>query len=287
MYIGATLDEVREAIRTGKIRHAVRPRNPDVFESYDVRVNPPKGAGTRWLAGRRDYYYVGGYCRRRGDDEALTGPLASQLLPRWWHGGPGTKLVVGFRIKKDETWVLTPVVVTRPATPRTTIYRGGKYIAVDQRMTAPKIRDIFMEAFERAEGHIRWNSPLYVWPAGILDTRTSNAVNKTVVAWYKAIRERRERRELGRATSTKDRVAPVIERYRANLKRRATQHANLMAELRAVPKGALHPSFPGGSNYVASIARLDATRRESERNKKKKKRNNATNHNPRPKKRAA
>jgi hypothetical protein len=279
MYIGATLDEVRDAIRTGKIRNAVRPRNPDVFETYDVRVDPPRGAGTRWLAGMRDP----GPGRREG--EALTGPLASKLVPRWWRGGPGTKLVVGFRIETNATWSLTPVVVTRPATPRTSIYRGTGYkrIPIDERMTGAKIRNIFMEAFHRAEGYIRWNSPLYVWPAGILDTRTSNAANKTVGALYKAVRERRE------LVKTKDRVAPVIERYRANLIRRTTQrttrHANLMAELRAVPKGALHPSFPGGSNYVASIARLEAIRREFERNKKKRKRANATNRNPRPKKR--
>lgn len=53
----------------------------------------------------------------------------------------------------------------------------------------------------------------------------------------------------------------VVRRYQANLRARRAKYARVMNELRAVPRGALHPAFPGGSNYTASIARLEATQR--------------------------
>lgn len=306
-YIGATLKEVRDAIRTGKIRPAgVSPVKQ--VEQLDMR-----GAGTK----------------------RLTEALANRLLPRWWNGGPGTKLVVGYVHSKFN---LIPLVVTRPAhvLVHSLPARNGA------RVTMPTIHKIFVNLlrdrirdtnfcdiisnhrtgylspmhfstlknfrlnYDQAysnnyattnnnndayndddfyvatgmgdinnnwidhvgrtgqnkrhrvrilptigrDGYPHIATRFFVWPAGILDNRTSNATNKIM----HAIECNSQRRAA---------VPPVIARYVKNLRARRARKATLMAELRAVPRGVLHPSFPGGSNYVASIARLEALRREN------------------------
>ncbi len=121
-----------------------------------------------------------------------------------------------------------------------------------------------------------YNSKLYVWPAGIVaNQRISNGTNilHTVKAkqnslrwkalWYNPSRwQKYPDIDASERKPHNAYVIPILNAYRRKVRNAKARHANVMAELRAMPPGARHPSFPGGANYHASIKRLEAMARE-------------------------
>jgi hypothetical protein len=275
-YIGATLEEVRRAIQEGRLQYA-----KDRMYTWFMDV---RGAGTLRLTHR----------------------LARNLIARWWKGGPGTQVVVGFvhpdvysnsfPTRQNLTKVnLVTVAVTRPK--------------ITPKMLTEPIEDIFRRAlwwesqkhnhsvFFSQFGVPRWNwswntgawtvsnrkhtrwgventyatdSYMFVWPAGIVDNRTSMAMNKIqMINMKRDVYSKIPQKEVKRALSNEARDARMkkqkhnrhIQTVRAALNVIGTQrkHARVMNELRALPRGVLHPSFPGGSNFEAFMKKMQGS----------------------------
>ena len=315
MYIGATLQEVRAAIRSGMIRPVC------IEPPREVRQLDMRGAGTK----------------------PLRKTMARRLIPRWWNGGAGTKLVVGYL---HSVKGLVPIAVTRPVL--TALYRptlqemisefsevleseilelkDRNLISLDgvygeypdpvyesysnnivlrfqlwndensKTLLRRRVRARRRKALARPGERIFPNNnnngcphiltTLFVWPAGIIKNQAmSNATNKfhTSAMNFSGNRERASasRMQVARDPKTpnalRNRILgpsrQVVRRYTTNLRARRARFANLMGELRVVPRGALHPAFPGGSNYLASLARLEAMAATDRKNLKRKRPN--------------
>ena len=121
-------------------------------------------------------------------------------------------------------------------------------------------------------------SPFFVWTGGIIENnRLSNAVNKLetmhLTRMQKANTMRYQLGSIRRQDTFENRasrfahhfgetlrplVRRKVDRMRNEKARQAhrTGYADVMAELRAIPRGTIHRAFPGGSNYHASLKRL-------------------------------
>lgn len=276
-YIGATLKEVRDAIRLGRMRFVQRrSRFPGDLEARMVDV---RGAGTH----------------------RFSTTLETRLVRQWWDAGRGAKIVVGW-VHSDglrgNAYRLVTVVVTRPAT---TSRKYAEWIRmIDYHKHNHMRKHVFYEGLFRkiladeveahdpaangfsGDGPVEARAPTFyehqarrlsyyvVWPVGILDNRTSNALNKVQyveMAHRQAANDERFRmtraRQLSFVTKGRERydrtlylAKPIITRYLGKQRKTRDMYANVLGELRAVPRGALHPSFPGGANYLASLKRL-------------------------------
>lgn len=104
-------------------------------------------------------------------------------------------------------------------------------------------------------------APLFVWPAGIIENdRVSNATNKIqdIVHRQQLVNYDRWYNNRKRNVDRRARAIKTIKAVRAKVRATRTTHARLMNELRSVPAAALHPLFPGGTDYRASIKKLKA-----------------------------
>ena len=273
-YIGATLEEVRQAIREGRLRYAQR----------RDRTVDARGAGTK----------------------RLTRPIARHMITRWWKSPPGTRIVVGF-VHSDaaytvetlhEAWAdwtlgvnaekikMVVVAVERPKTTAQLFQKVANELNINlselsnQKLSVKIPFYIFNLMFQREakrvdhdfrqvlhtnlfSSEIAWkvdtysrpsgHSHVFVWPAGIVNNRTSNGLNKiqdlsdnsSIIPYYNNWRRDVKLRKAIKALDTL-----TIRR----------KHARVMNELRAVPAGAIHPSFPGGQNYRNSLTHLEKLR---------------------------
>lgn len=189
MYIGATLQQVKRVIHSGKLRIASgRPMHSRGF--LDV-----KGAGTK----------------------RLSKSLARKLINSWWNAGPGAKIVVGWvhsdalelnatdfeyghRLRpirsnnRERTYVVKAVSVTRPndragRTVERVFYNllseaisrvDNKFQEITSRQHSIYTIPVFtMEAYPMQHARRVTLSTFFVWPGGIIENkRLSDILNK-------------------------------------------------------------------------------------------------------------
>ena len=278
-FIGASLKEVRDAIKRKKMRFASK------FDFLDVR-----GAGTR----------------------KASNSLFRAIAKQWWNSPPGTKIVVGWihsdGLKYQQVyggrWVyedghrdhgipqykIATISVARPPDEQLRFYKGP-YRSTNSVRKKPDIillnvlkdqiwryddryRRLLVERgpetpvipeWDGDDGHTHELSPLFLWPAGIVDNnRLSNALNALEKSRLKRLQKSwNEATDLSlscgerRQKLMKRVLGPHVRRRKEANVRTRKRFANVMTELRAVPRGAIHKSFPGGENYRASIRRLE------------------------------
>ena len=302
MYIGATLQEVQRAIRSGMFRFAFR-RAPFELGSLEAR-----GGGTKVLSPR----------------------LFDRIVNMWWKSPPGTKVVLGWihsdsinyvNVDNGTGYRIVTAVVTRPRTTRRWKNNGPMMSARDTfkdilrteaRVSDYRYRYIddpgngeALQPVWAGRNRRRYRTSYFlVWPAGIIDNNKVGNITDTVqtldMQRHEKILQRYANARLANAefegTSTFAFQAAMnnVRRFRQNIKeeknkeRTRNRMKNVMGELRAVPEGAFPGRtknakntktkakssntgaktqkfiFPGGTNYLAAKNRWAALIKELE-----------------------
>lgn len=243
MFVGASVFDVRNAMQRGKIRFSTH-----VEKKYPSKILDARGGGTK----------------------RLTQTLTSRLVDRWWAAGPGAQLVVGWvhsdaryeRIHIPEYKIVTVTLVRPQNIPSSA--RNPKMVFFEQlnskvsqadasyfgfgKNSGNGLRPLFYDRRDREQGPLEFWSYFFVWPAGIVENNRLSNITNAVQTLQMQANKTKIRSELRRTSETARRVIKdKVWRPKFN---------NAMAELRAVPRGALHRSYPGGVNYMSSVRRL-------------------------------
>ena len=251
MFVGASVFDVRNAMQRGKIRFSTH-----VEKKYPSKIIDAKGAGTK----------------------RLTQTLTSRLVDRWWAAGPGAQLVVGWvhsdaryeRIHIPDFKIVTVTLVRPQKLPSSA--RNPKMVFFEQlnskvsqadawyfgfgQNSGNGLRPLFYDRREREQGPLEFWSYFFVWPAGIVENnRLSNITNAVQTLQMQANKKKSIRSSMFSELFGVRRTSETARRFIKDKVWRP-KFNNAMAELRAVPRGALHRSYPGGVNYLSSVRRL-------------------------------